>query len=314
MDLRQIEALVAVATLGSFRSAANRLNLTQPAISTRIASLEAELGEALFLRDCRPVLLTDRAKQILPFAEQILDLAQHVKPSQASSARRSVEKLRIGTNSSLVTAWLPELCGQMVEAMPNVTIEFEVGASHRLKDRMMNGALDVCLMHAPEDIPGVRRELLCEIETVWAAQPGVVRGNVMSISDLTKHLLVTWGSEAHTFHIIAAAMRAIGQWPLAHISTNYADIIINTIKRVPSIGTLQKDSIRRELGSGELVEIKCDLVFPAYKIYACHSLTRSGKLVRNCVDLAIEFCRSAQWHQGYPTGGPGAIERIGFVD
>jgi DNA-binding transcriptional LysR family regulator len=191
----------------------------------------------------------------------------------------------------------PELCGQMIEAMPNVTIEFEIGASHRLKDRMMSGALDVCLMHAPEDIPGMRRELLCEIETTWAAQPGVVHADVMNISDLTKYPIVTLGSEAESFHILATAMRAIGHWPLAHISTNYADMIVNTIKRTPSIGTVLKDSIHRELHSGELMEIKCDLVFPVYKMYACHSLTRSGKLVRNCVDLAVEFCRSAQWRK-----------------
>lgn len=292
MDLRQLEALVAVATLGSFRSAANRLNLTQPAISTRISALEAELGEALFIRDSRPISLTDKAKQILPFAEKILELAQQIKPAVASGTGRKAERLRIGTNSSLVAAWLPELCCLFNRAMPDVTIEVEVGASHRLKDRVMSGALDVCLMHAPDDIPGTRRELLCHMETIWAAQPGIVQDNVIAIRDLPNYLIVTFGRESESFHILASAMRSIGEWPLPHISTNYAEMIINTIKRTPSVGTVLRDSIRRELISGDLVEIECELTLPAYQIYACYPLTRSGKFVRTFVDVTFNFYKN----------------------
>lgn len=291
MDLRQVEAFVAVSTLGSFRAAANRLNLTQPAISARIASLEEELGEALFIRDSRPVALTDRAKQILPFAEQMLELAQHVKPTQTSSLTRSVEKLRIGTNSSLVTAWLPELSWHLHEAIPSATIEFEVGASHRLRDRMMSGALDVCLMHAPHDIPGARRERLCEIETIWAARPDVVQSKKLSVQDLTKYPLITFGKEADSYHILERALREIGCWPLPHLSTNYADMIVNTIKRVPVIGTVLRDSIHRELSTKELVEIECEVKFPAYEMFVCYSLTRSGRLAKTCADLATSFCQ-----------------------
>jgi DNA-binding transcriptional LysR family regulator len=296
MDLRQIEAFVAVATLGSFRSAANRLNLTQPAISTRIASLEGELGEALFVRDCRPVMLTDRAKQIMPFAEQMLELAQHVKPVQPSSLSRPVEKLRIGTNSSLVTGWLPELSWRLHQTMPTVTIEFEVGASHRLRDRMMSGALDVCLMHAPEDIPGVRRERLCEIETIWAARPGVVRPGRLRAQDLADYPIITFGPEAGSFLVLERALRSVGHWPLAHFSTNYADVIVNMIKRFPCVGTVLRDSIYRELATKELVEIECDLSLPSYEMHVCYSLTRSGRLAKTCADFAMSFCRSRAWN------------------
>jgi DNA-binding transcriptional LysR family regulator len=289
MDLRQVEAFVAVSTLGSFRAAANRLNLTQPAISARIASLEQELGETLFIRDSRPVALSDRAKQILPLAEQMLELAHQVKPTQTPGLTRSVEKLRIGTNSSLVTAWLPELSWHLHMAIPNATIEFEVGASHRLRDRMIRGALDVCFMHAPHDIPGARRERLCEIDTIWAARPDVVHSRELSVQDLTSYPIITFGKEADPYRELERSLREIGCWPLPHISTNYADMIINTIKRAPFIGTVLRDSIQLELQRNELVEIECDVKLSSYTIHACYSLTGTSRMAKTCTELTSSF-------------------------
>jgi DNA-binding transcriptional LysR family regulator len=292
MDLRHLEAFVAVATLRSFRAAASRLHLTQPAVSSRISALETELGERLFVRDVRPVVLTDRAKQILPYSEQMLELSQQVKPSISSTSNRAVERLRIGANSSLVSAWLSQLSWAVRKAIPDVTLEFEVGASHRLRDRMMSGALDVCFMHAPNDIPGARRQHLCIMDQIWAARPEVVPSRIISASDLANHLLVTFGPEADGYPRIESALRAVDLWPIAHHSTNYADVIVNSMKKIPCIGTVLRACIERELESGELVELRCDIPLPSYHISVCYSLTQRSMLSRRCADVAMKFCET----------------------
>lgn len=283
---------MAVATLRSFRAAASRLHLTQPAVSSRISVLEAELGERLFIRDVRPVVLTDRAKQILPYSEQMLELSQQVKPSVPTPSTRAVEKLRIGANSSLVSAWLPQLSWAIRKAIPDVTLEFEVGASHRLRDRMMSGALDVCFMHAPNDIPGARRQHLCVMDQIWAARPEVVPSRQISALDLANYLLVTFGPEADGYPRIESALRGVGLWPIAHHSTNYADIIVNSMKKIPCIGTVLRACIERELKNGELVELKSDILLPSYHISVCYSLTQRSMLSRRCAEAALEFCET----------------------
>ena len=89
MDLRQLEAFVAVATQLSFKAAANRLNLSQPAISSRITAFEAELGKTLFKRDTKPVTLTDDAVRMLPHAERILEIFNDMLPASATKPPRS---------------------------------------------------------------------------------------------------------------------------------------------------------------------------------------------------------------------------------
>ena len=289
MDLRQLEAFVAVATLGSFKAAANRLSLTQPAISARICSLEFEIGEELFRRNVRPVGLSDRAKRMLPYAEQMLELSQHIRPSTFGGVRSSVERLRVGANSSLVNNWLSPLSWRLREVMPNITIEYEVGASHRLKDRMRSGELDACIMHAPTDMPGIRRQHLYDMHGIWAAKPEVVPEGYLSIEELARRKLITFGSEAPSFLIFEAELRTKGLWPLVHFSTNYVDIIINHIKNADFIGMLLKESISSELENGSLVEVKTDFVMETYPIHICYSITKSKVIVRKFTDELLAF-------------------------
>lgn len=289
MDLRQLEAFVAVATLGSFKAAANRLSLTQPAISARISALESYIGEDLFLRDMRPIGLSDRAKRMLPYAEQMLELSQHIRPGIFSTSSGAVERLRIGTNSSLVNGWLPQLSWRLHQAMPHVTLEYEVDASHRLRDRMRSGALDVCLMHASTDIAGVRRHHICDIQAIWAARPDVVPHKRLSIDEMMKRHLITFGSEARSFMLFDATLRTKGLVPPAHLSTNYVDIIINHIKHSDFIGMLLRDSIIHELRSGSLIEVKTEFPLELYPLHVCYPITKSKAIVRKCIDEIISF-------------------------
>ena len=74
VDFKALETLVWVATLQSFHRAAARLNTTQPAVSQRIAQLEAEVGQRLLVREKRQVVPTDAGRRVLDYAERLLKL------------------------------------------------------------------------------------------------------------------------------------------------------------------------------------------------------------------------------------------------
>src|SRR5690606_20686196 len=82
MEIRQIEAFVSIATLRNFRVAANRLHITQPAVSMRLASLERELGVDLIDRSGGDVQLTPKGMQLLQLAEHLLDTTAELKRSE----------------------------------------------------------------------------------------------------------------------------------------------------------------------------------------------------------------------------------------
>lgn len=97
MDIRSIEVFVAVAHERSLTHAAERLNLTQPALGQRIKNLQIELGITLFRRSAKGMELTDKGAQLLQYAESLL-LAKEEIRNKASSLRGALSgQLRIGT-------------------------------------------------------------------------------------------------------------------------------------------------------------------------------------------------------------------------
>lgn len=75
INLKQLEAFVWVADLGSFRKAADRLNTTQPNVSSRIALLEGAMKRKLMERDAGSVRLTSKGIQMLDYARKVLQAA-----------------------------------------------------------------------------------------------------------------------------------------------------------------------------------------------------------------------------------------------
>lgn len=79
MNFKRLETFIWVATLGSFRKAAEHQHTTQPAISNRIAALEDELGVRLFERESGHSKLTSKGQELLPYAEKIVFMAQQLR-------------------------------------------------------------------------------------------------------------------------------------------------------------------------------------------------------------------------------------------
>jgi DNA-binding transcriptional LysR family regulator len=101
LSLKQLEAFVWVADLGSFRKAADRLNTTQPNISSRIATLETLLNQSLMDRDAGSVRLTSKGRQLLDHARKVLHAVDDF--ADASSEAHLIEStLRLGVTEMIV--------------------------------------------------------------------------------------------------------------------------------------------------------------------------------------------------------------------
>src|SRR5690606_10312957 len=97
IDFKQIDAFVWVAELGSFRAAAEKLNTTQPAISQRIAALEATMSVRLFERGARGIKLTEKGQELLSHAQRMLALRNEMMTvAKAQNAVRGT--LRLGSS------------------------------------------------------------------------------------------------------------------------------------------------------------------------------------------------------------------------
>jgi DNA-binding transcriptional LysR family regulator len=142
IDFKGLETFVWVATLGSFRGAAQKLHTTQPAISQRIAQLEGDLGIRLLHRDSRAVTPTPRGRALLAYAEKLLGLrAEMLSIIGDVSTVRGV--LRLGVAETIVHTWLTRFIKRLNDTYPYLALEIEVDVSRNLHDRLLAQEIDL---------------------------------------------------------------------------------------------------------------------------------------------------------------------------
>jgi DNA-binding transcriptional LysR family regulator len=167
--LDQIHAFLAVAQNGSVRKAAETLNLTQPAVTARIKSLEEAVGEVLFDRSDK-MALTRHGSVLVGYADQFLSLRSLVERDVSSYASVS-RLLRIGASETIVQSWLPHFIQNLREQFPNITVEIDVDDSLSLRERMLANGIDLGLMMGPVSDFRVENIPLPSFEMGWFSAP-----------------------------------------------------------------------------------------------------------------------------------------------
>ena len=160
MEIHQLRYFVAVADEGSFSRAAAKVRVAQPSLSQQIRKLEAEIGQPLFDRLPRSIVLTEAGRSFIEYARQIL--------TSIGDARRCVDelkdtvtgKLAVGAIPTIAPYVLPELVKKFHKDYPEVTLELVEDVTDGITRRIEAGELDVALASACQQTPSLRRESL----------------------------------------------------------------------------------------------------------------------------------------------------------
>ena len=144
MNLRFVEAFYWVVTLKSVTRAAEKLHLTQSAMSSRVAALEQELGTLLLDRRDKQFRVTVAGMRFHAHAEKLLALQRDIKAEMGGGASQPVT-LRVGAIESVVHSWLIDWLRDMRVRHPALALELTVEASPILVDQLQRGTLDLAL-------------------------------------------------------------------------------------------------------------------------------------------------------------------------
>jgi len=155
MELYQLRTFLAVAELGHTTRAAEKLHLSQPAVSAQIKSLEDELGATLFERTSSGMRLTRAGTGLLPYAERVLDAAQELKTAARAMQGEVSGRLRVGTVSDPQSLRLGLVLSKMVETHPLVAIELHHEVSGVALEKVAAGRLDASFYFGDLDAAGV---------------------------------------------------------------------------------------------------------------------------------------------------------------
>ncbi len=290
MNLKRLETFVWVATLGSFRKTAERQFTTQPAISSRIAALEAELGVKLFERDGGPgpVSLTAKGQELLPYAEKVLLMSEQLL-KRADSSQTLSGILRLGVSETIVHTWLPELFRRLHLEMPHLDVELTVDTTHSLRADLLDRSLDIAFLMGPISAPAISNRGLCTFPLIWAAAPGLaLPERVLTAEELAQWPIITYARNTKPFAEISQKFRQIeGPPPRYFTSSSLAACLRLTLDGV-GIATLPRVMIARELAEGRLQEVSARWVPSPLDFTASYALQTSCALIDPVAELAVE--------------------------
>lgn len=187
MNLNHLALFYAVAEEGSVTRAAQRLRVSQPAVSKQLRELEKSLGTALFHRLSTGVRLTDAGELLHGYARQMFALQ-----GEAQSALRQLRalergRLRIAASTLVADYVLPEICARFHRAHPGVELRIEVVNSHNVAKLLKSNAVELALMDGPHEWPDLSSETWDEDELVpIASSSHALTRKALSVSELAR--------------------------------------------------------------------------------------------------------------------------------
>ncbi|HEX5999178.1 MAG TPA: LysR family transcriptional regulator [Hyphomicrobiaceae bacterium] len=276
MDIELARTFVEIVKTRSFVRAAERLNVSQTAVSARIRALEELLGRPVFIRNKTGASLTPAGEQFLRYAPMLLQLWERARHQVAvPEGRRAV--LSIGGQVSLWHPWLVEWLHWMRRAADDVALRVHVGLPENLTDEVAAGVLDIAVVYAPPHRPGARVELLMEEKLVLVTTDAEERAVTPS-----SYVYVDWGPDFahhHELHFpeVASPGLHVGLGPLA----------LTYILEAGGSGYFRQRVVAPHIAAGRLhlVSGAPSFLYPIYAVCSAHAEDA-------LVDLALEGLRS----------------------
>jgi DNA-binding transcriptional LysR family regulator len=171
LDTRQLRAFVSLARSASFTLAGREMHLTQSAISHAIKALENDIGTSLFHRQGKSVHLTHAGRELLPNAEQILQLMSQARATLGTLDQTPRGKLRIGCTTAAAQFILPTVFREFKESFPLYEIKVVCGETPDTIERLMKGDVDLAVSLKPADVSRLDCHPIFEDELEFLVSP-----------------------------------------------------------------------------------------------------------------------------------------------
>ncbi len=271
MDIDLARTFLEIIRSGSFIATAERLHITQTAVTARIQNLENQLSCRLFVRNRAGARLTADGERFAAYARQLVQTWEAAR-RDLPLPRGYGELLTLGAEVSLcnplMLAWLQRLR----QALPGHAVRLEVGSGDELQKKLDLGVLDAALVHQPEYLPGLQVEQLLEeklIQVVQAQNP-------------TPYLYVDWGPAFRKQH-----NQALPEYTRAALSFSLGPLALQYLVQCGGRGYFRTRVVQRYLEEGVLKRVEQAPEF-SYPVYLVHARASESPALLKAVELLRE--------------------------
>jgi DNA-binding transcriptional LysR family regulator len=288
MESRNLETLLWVVRLGSISAAAERLHLSQPAITRRIQELERDLQARLFERKGVGVAPTAIAQALVQNAERVLTEIAAMR-STASDRTTVRGRLRIGIAEFIGLTWFDRLLARIEDEFPELTTEIDVDLSSSLVDRVLRRELDVVFFPGSAPAESVCQTKIGACEHRWVASPDIISGNDdVSPHDLADMPIIVLPKGAALHGIVMNWFTQAGARPTRVRTCNSLSVNASLLRKGLGVGAMPVDMVKDELASGELIALRERPSLPKVGYSAAYMPSNHFKVVPLIVAYAKE--------------------------
>ncbi|MDE2397279.1 MAG: LysR family transcriptional regulator [Burkholderiales bacterium] len=259
MDITLARTFLEIAASGSFVRASERLHVTQTAVGARVRALEDQLGRPLFVRSKAGATLTSAGEHFMRYAPTLIQVWERARHQVAvPPGRRAV--VTVGCETSLWDPLLVDWLLWMRRAAPQLALRTEVGDPEGLMREVADGILDIAIVYAPQQRPGLRIELLFEEKLVLVSTRR--RGRAPVLAD---YVFIDWGPEFVAQHNLAFPDLAS-----AGVSAGLGPVGRAYLLAAGGSGYFRLSAVRGALESGQLRRVPGapEFLHPAYAVVA----------------------------------------------
>ncbi len=309
--------MVALARNRHFGRTAQELNITQSAISSRLATLETELGCRLVNRGDGQFELTDQGRLALASFERVLGELSDLNAAVSTQSGPMTEPLRIGAIDTVSSTWMPQLVDALHLRFPSLKLELTVDGTKQLVSGMRQGDFDLIFCLHPLIDDGFRSYNACTFQMLWVGSPRIVDPDrVYGVAELAELPIITFPPNSPPFEMIAPYFHDDNALASKLTSSNSLYAIINLLIDGFGVGAIPTLAVERELRMGLLTAIRAKKAFAPMPIIATYQATVRQDVMREVVAQArasiAEYCLTVDpdkaWSQMAAPIGLGAAD------
>lgn len=215
LELRHLRSLLAIYDGGSLARAAERLHLTQSALSHQIKSLERYFEVPLFLRNTKPLTLTPSGHALVQLAQRILPAVETAEADLKRVAGGEVGRLHIAIECHACYEWLMPVLSDFRRSWPAVEVDIRPGVSFDPIPALQKGEVDLVVSSDPVDLADVRFEALFDYEAVLVMAAGhpLSKKTFIEPADLAGQTLITYPVQRQRLDVFRHFLQPAGVEP-----------------------------------------------------------------------------------------------------
>jgi len=293
MDTRQLAAFCAVVERRSFSHAAERLGVTQPAVSLQIRALEERLGQKLLDRSGRRVEPTEAGLRLYRNAQRVLAAEEQLLAELAEDGSGEVRgRLAIGASTGPGAHLVPLLLGEFGRDHPAVRILLKIADTQAVIDEVAERQLELGVVGALRRHRSLEFEPLARDEIALAVPPGHgFAGRAVPLEELRGEQLIVMQEGAGVRQVIEDELRRAGlrlRDLEPRLELGLQESVKSAVAAGYGVAFISRTAIEAELAAGTLETARVAGVEPARQIYVVRP---RGRVLTRAAEAFLAFAR-----------------------